>query len=622
MRQHLSKVLFASLVLIVGFGALPASAAEPFAPETTPIVGMDAGWACSVSDDGRWVGGADEDEQEAGNYAAKLVDMQTGDVVSVPSDLWVTALELSDDGRFMTFAGARVPTGSFVNAHIYQYDRIAETTVQVTAEAHAIDNLRTSPSGDLVFWTERTISGGGGVGLERSMIWQRSSGQRADVTADDTGDHPPSPFGGTFRPWVTLNDSDSEYYLWQPLTGSELLITPPPNMATSDIVGVSLDGSRLAYSRGTGELNAHIVTVANRSGAISAEGVAEFGATNLGTTYTFADAGDRLLIQSAENDDEAGTSSHPRTLMWDINTNRITTLDIPNISGVSLLAVFAPGICAASSDLRWLVGSTHATETLDRETVRIDTQTVAPTPVDPSMLEGDQLGDQIQRLYQAYFLRSPDSSGLAYWRSQRVGGTALSAVSTEFSASPEFQQQYGSLDNAAFVDLIYQNVLDRVPDAEGRAHWIGVLDGGTSRGEVMLGFSESTEFINTTSTSTPIFDARIAQIDRLYRAHFGRAGDAGGLTYWFQRLKTGSSIADVATAFSTSPEFLATYGQLDDAAFVDLIYQNVLSRPADAEGRTHWIGILASGASRGVVMTNFSDSAEYILTTDSLPPGS
>ena len=619
MRQHLSKVLFASFILIVGFGALPASAGEPFAPETTPIVGMDAHWACDISDDGRWVAGADGLEQQGGTYAAKLVDMQTGNVVSVPSDIWVTALQLSDDGRYMTFAYVPIPTGSHHNAHIYQYDRIAETTVQVTAEAHAIDNLRTSPSGDLVFWTERTISGGGGIGLERSLIWQRSSGQRAEVTADDTGDHPSSPFGGTLQPWVVELEGQPGRYLWHPLTGSDQLITPPAGELMY-IVGVSLDGSRLAYSRWTGTETDNRLVVATPAGTIVAEATHSFGGSSFRTTsFNFSDTGDKLLIQSAHDIDGL---PYPTKDIWEISSNTITSQNLPNVVAQASVGLSSPGVCATSTDLRWMIGRTYDPDTFESETVRIDTQTAAPTPVDPSMLEGDQLGDQIQRLYQAYFLRAPDASGLAYWRSQRVGGTAIGAVSTEFSASPEFQQQYGALDNAAFVNLIYQNVLDRVPDAEGRAHWIGVLDGGTSRGEVMLGFSESTEFINTTSTSAPVFDARIAQIGRLYRAHFDRAGDAGGLTYWFQRLKTGSSIADVATAFSTSPEFLATYGELDDAAFIDLIYQNVLGRPADAEGRTHWIGVLASGASRGVVMTNFSDSAEYILTTDSLPPGS
>ncbi len=616
MRPHATNLLFAWFVLIVGFGALPASAGEPFAPETTPIVGIDAGWACDVSNDGRWVAGAESDGQETATYAAKLVDTHTGTVVSVHSDIWNTLLELSDDGQLMTFVAPGRDEDS-PKAHIYQYDRLTATTAQVTSEASVIDRLRTSPDGGLVFWSDRSFQQAAGLGPLRMWIWQRSTGQRVEVTRTEPGANPRSPFSGQLRPWLAFNDSRTSLLVWQALTGSEQPITLPPGFVLTDILGPSLDGTRFAYSRYTGQGTEDQLVVATRSGSILYEATHHFGGDQLRRGYYFSDAGDRLFIQISPNVEDSGV---PHKLMWDLSSNDLSVLDLPSVGGLERISVFRLGTCGASSDLRWLVSSTYDHETLERGTVLVDTWTMAPTPVDPSMLEGDQLGDQIQRLYQAYFLRSPDSSGLAYWRSQRVGGTALGAVSTEFSSSPEFQQQYGSLDNAAFVDLIYQNVLDRVPDAEGRAHWIGVLDGGRSRGEVMLGFSESTEFINTTSTSAPIFDARIAQIDRLYRAHFDRAGDAGGLTYWFQRLKTGSSIADVATAFSTSPEFLATYGELDDAAFIDLIYQNVLGRAPDAEGRAHWIGVLAGGASRGVVMTNFSDSAEYMLATNSLPP--
>ena len=51
---------------------------------------------------------------------------------------------------------------------------------------------------------------------------------------------------------------------------------------------------------------------------------------------------------------------------------------------------------------------------------------------------------------------------------------------------------YGELDNAGFVDLVYLNVLGRLPDDAGRSFWLDRLDtGSNTRGEVMIGFSES-----------------------------------------------------------------------------------------------------------------------------------
>jgi lysophospholipase L1-like esterase len=99
------------------------------------------------------------------------------------------------------------------------------------------------------------------------------------------------------------------------------------------------------------------------------------------------------------------------------------------------------------------------------------------------------------RLYKAYFLRLPDPSGLDYWARSRRNGRTLSSISQQFSRSSEFQRRYGELTNAAFIDTIYANVFDRAPDPSGRAFYLRRLESGTwSRGQVVLQFSESTEY--------------------------------------------------------------------------------------------------------------------------------
>lgn len=98
----------------------------------------------------------------------------------------------------------------------------------------------------------------------------------------------------------------------------------------------------------------------------------------------------------------------------------------------------------------------------------------------------------VGRLYRAYFLRAPDETGLAYWTNT---GLPLAAVSEQFAASTEFRNRYGALDDRGFITTAYRNVLGRNPDASGLNHWLGILGRGTSRGSVMLGFSNSPEFI-------------------------------------------------------------------------------------------------------------------------------
>jgi hypothetical protein len=99
---------------------------------------------------------------------------------------------------------------------------------------------------------------------------------------------------------------------------------------------------------------------------------------------------------------------------------------------------------------------------------------------------------------------------------------------------------------------------------------------------------------------------------RLYTAYFGRNPDFGGLSFWSKKLRTGTRLLNVSDFFSTSSEFKNTYGDIDEAEFVALIYKNVLSRTPDGSGFSFWTRQLQSGRySRAEVMIGFSESQEY-----------
>ena len=98
---------------------------------------------------------------------------------------------------------------------------------------------------------------------------------------------------------------------------------------------------------------------------------------------------------------------------------------------------------------------------------------------------------------------------------------------------------------------------------------------------------------------------------RLYQAAFNRTPEAAGLGFQMKALDDGLNIAQVAQNFIASPEFSATYGSLNDTAFVNQLYQNVLHRPADKGGLDYHTGNLASGANtRATVLVGFSESPE------------
>jgi Ca2+-binding RTX toxin-like protein len=91
-------------------------------------------------------------------------------------------------------------------------------------------------------------------------------------------------------------------------------------------------------------------------------------------------------------------------------------------------------------------------------------------------------------MYIAYFDRAPDSLGLFYWGTRLAQGMGLEEIAASFFVQPESQAIYPDPDdNAALVDAVYRNLLERDPDAGGRSYWIDALErGDVSRPEFML----------------------------------------------------------------------------------------------------------------------------------------
>lgn len=101
---------------------------------------------------------------------------------------------------------------------------------------------------------------------------------------------------------------------------------------------------------------------------------------------------------------------------------------------------------------------------------------------------------KIAALYVGFFKRAPDNSGLSYWVNQaQTGGygddlTLLKAISAGFAQHPQFALDYGQLDNAGFVNKLYQNMLGGTGDQDGINYWIGELNKGTTRSDLVAQF--------------------------------------------------------------------------------------------------------------------------------------
>jgi uncharacterized protein YkwD len=127
----------------------------------------------------------------------------------------------------------------------------------------------------------------------------------------------------------------------------------------------------------------------------------------------------------------------------------------------------------------------------------------AATPLVTLTYDANGGSGTIYRLYKAYFLRDPERSGYDYWLGAYAQGYRLAAISNDFARSREFQDRYGSVGNAEFLQRVYLNVLGRAVDAGGYSYWMDQMNRGLSRGHVMIYFSDSAEYRTKTAAGRP-----------------------------------------------------------------------------------------------------------------------
>jgi len=171
-----------------------------------------------------------------------------------------------------------------------------------------------------------------------------------------------------------------------------------------------------------------------------------------------------------------------------------------------------------------------------------------------------------------------------------IGPSLPPSAFAPFSGAPPFAGQQ------------YLDFLNRPADPVGQAVWTQMLIAGWTRGVDMVA-----AFLNSAE-----FNSNAAPVTRLYFAYFLRIPDYTGLQYWINQKKAGVSLASISQNFAASQEFRDRYGSLSNSQFVTQVYRNVLHREPDSAGLNFWTGQLNHGVSRGLVMTGFSESAEYV----------
>lgn len=104
-------------------------------------------------------------------------------------------------------------------------------------------------------------------------------------------------------------------------------------------------------------------------------------------------------------------------------------------------------------------------------------------------------------------------------------------------------------------------------------------------------------------------DSVEGQVSELYHAAMGREADAGGLDFWFDAVRGGASLSQIANSFANSIEFATAHAGQNDADFIQSMYQNTFGRAGEAAGVAFWENALATGATRASLINSFAQIA-------------
>lgn len=196
--------------------------------------------------------------------------------------------------------------------------------------------------------------------------------------------------------------------------------------------------------------------------------------------------------------------------------------------------------------------------------------------------------DQVTNTFRFALNRSPEESGLRAFVANLDAGQSLNQVTEAIFQSEEHQR--------AVITCYYRELLNREPDTEGMNAFLGAVKNGATPEEILAGFLSSKEYIGRDVSDE-------GYVDFLYQQILERSADEQGKAAHLNALKNGASRFDVALGFLTSRE--------NDSVEVQSFYREILGRSGSASEVKAWTDLLARpDVDQQDVLVNFLSSTE------------
>ena len=167
---------------------------------------------------------------------------------------------------------------------------------------------------------------------------------------------------------------------------------------------------------------------------------------------------------------------------------------------------------------------------------------VSRTQVADDLVTSNEYRDDLVDAFFEHVLgRAADPGGLATFVGQLSSGATDQQVISDVVGSTEFFNEAGDT-NSGFVDLAYQRILGRAPDASGVSTFLGLLNSGVARMQVAYDLLISSEY----RSDTVVF---------YFNYLLDRVPDPSGLSTFLGLLTSGGNVEQLISNIVGSTEF-------------------------------------------------------------------
>ena len=219
----------------------------------------------------------------------------------------------------------------------------------------------------------------------------------------------------------------------------------------------------------------------------------------------------------------------------------------------------------------------------------------------------------VQRLYEGLLDRGNDTAGIEFYQGQLAAGVTAATVAGEFLSSAEFLSGHVILSGSALVALEYQGLLGRSAAADpASAFWTNLLASGVSAGAVTAGIAQSSEsqaYLAPATSQVFVPSGPGTLIHELFETGLGREADPSGLQF-FQAEAAGVTPMQIASQLASSSEFQADHAGQSPVQLLLSLYEDGLGRAPDPVGSAFWLGTLSAGASVASVLLGIATAPE------------